>query len=140
MENLNKEILQYKISFIQLALGEFREDIISVGIILHCPSTQYLEVKINKEKIKNLSKLYNLDIDFIFSVLEDFDERFIKNMQKEVLQKRGFHKKGLFYLDELNKAFSNIFKISIPTGGITYNTEEKQLEKLYQKIYDFTEK
>ncbi|MNW33494.1 hypothetical protein D3C74_104570 [compost metagenome] len=126
----------YKYSVIRYVPDELREEFINIGMIVHSPELQYVDIKFTKNFRRVTAFDDEIDIDFLKIVLEGIREGLtrstISGLSAEELLDINFIEKKTFY-------YANQIQFS-PTVVFSSNNIEHDFEDLFRTYVYFDAK
>lgn len=124
---------QAKYSIIKLIPDPVSEESINIGLIMHAPSTGYIQCKYSDEKLELASKLLkSFNKDAIAAAMHDMVEGY--NCEKAITRDRPYEEfKQEFLLNKIRSTHSNQILFSDLKGILADNLAE-EFDQLFSEI------
>lgn len=116
------KVYKCKMAIIRLIPNPIRGERINIGLVLHCSEEEFILCEFDHVKLKLITMLFNIDMEFVNSIFLDLKDKFDNQNLKDIQ-----------LLNIIKKHHSNIIRLSSPKGLLTesLHTEFGKLFKEY---------
>jgi hypothetical protein len=124
-----------KFAIIQFMPDSLKQEIINIGVILHCPEMGMVKTRFLKS-LQKIQKIVTFNQINEFRVFRNNLNRHLKNLDSQMIDSRFGLSITFDYLDELSKLNFNKFMINNPTPLITEDPFAKLNDLFNLYVFD----